>query len=264
MSQPAARRPSQRWLVYELLRRELAQRYAGSVSGIAWTFLQPLAQLALFAFIFSQVFRATVPPEYPGVTYTAFVAVALWPWTLFSEAILRGMASVRDNAGLIRKVALPSEVFVYAAVGACCVVHVAGFLVVLLVLRAAGEAIRISGIPVAIALLVPYALLAAGIALILGALQTLVKDIEYGIGVVLGLVFYATPILYPLSLVPASWRGAISWSPLAWLSGRMRDVLLGTPSFQLMDLAVLAACAVIFAFGLWVFRRLAPYFEDFL
>jgi ABC-type polysaccharide/polyol phosphate export permease len=264
MSQPAARRPSQRWLVYELLRRELVQRYAGSVSGMAWTFLQPLAQLALFALVFSQIFRATVPPEYPGITYTAFVAVALWPWTLFSEAILRGMASVRDNAGLIRKVAMPSEVFVYAAVGACCVVHIAGFLGVLIVLRLAGEAIHLSGVPFAIVLLIPYALLAAGIALILGALQTLVKDIEYGIGVVLGLVFYATPILYPLALVPESWRGAIAWSPLAWLSGRMRDVLVGTPSLQLMDLGVLVACAAVFAAGLWVFRRLAPYFEDFL
>jgi len=259
-----AGRPSQRWLVYELLRRELVQRYGGSVSGMAWTFFQPLAQLAIFAFVFSQIFRATVPAEYPGVTYIAFVAVAIWPWTLFSEAILRGMAAITANAGLIRKVALPSEVFVYAAVGACCVVHVAGFLVVLLVLRACGEAIHLSAIAFALALLVPYALLATGIALVLAALQTLVKDVEYGTGIVLSIVFYATPILYPLALVPERWRGALSWSPLAWLTGRIRDMLIGTPSFQAMDLAVLVACALVFAAGLWVFRRLAPYFEDFL
>jgi len=264
MSQPAARRPSQRWLVYELLRRELVQRYGGSVSGVAWTFLQPLAQLAVYAFIFSQIFRAAVPPEYPGITYTAFVAVALWPWTLFSESILRGMGAVRENAGLIRKVALPSEVFVYAAVGACCLVQLAGFLVVLVVLRAAGEAIHLSGIPVAIVLMVPYALFAAGVALVLGALQTLVKDVEYGTGIALSVVFYATPILYPLTLVPEQFRGALSWSPLARLTGRIRDVLLQGPSFEATDLAVFVACGLVFAAGLWVFRRLAPYFEDFL
>ena len=257
-------RPSQRWLVYELLRRELVQRYAGSVTGMAWTFLQPLAQLALFAFIFSQVFRATVPPEYPGVTYIAFVAVAIWPWTLFSESILRGMAAITANAGVIRKVALPSEVFVYAAVGACCVVHVVGFVAVLLVLRACGEAIHLAAIPVAVALLVPYVLLATGLALVLAALQTLVKDVEHGTGIVLSIVFYATPILYPLSLVPGRWRGALSWSPLAWLTTRIREVLIGTPAFEAMDLAVLLACALVFAAGLWMFRRLSPYFEDFL
>lgn len=264
MSRPAAQRVSQRWLVYELLRRELAQRYGGSVSGMAWTFLQPLAQLAIYAFIFSQVFRASVPPEYPGVTYTAFVAAALWPWTLFSESVLRGMGAVRENAGLIRKVALPSEVFVYAAVGACCVVQLAGFVVVLLVLRATGQAIHLSGIPFAIALLAPYALLATGVALVLGALQTLVKDVEYGTGIVLSIVFYATPILYPLALVPERWRGALSWSPLASLTSRIRDVLLGAPSFEATDLVVFLACAAVFGAGLWVFRRLAPYFEDFL
>ena len=98
-----------RWLLYELTRRELANRYAGSVSGVAWTFLQPIAQLAIFAFVFSQIFRAGVPANYGGVSYTAFVAVALWPWIMFSEGVQRGMAAVAGNAGLIRKVALPTQ-----------------------------------------------------------------------------------------------------------------------------------------------------------
>ncbi|HEX4779241.1 MAG TPA: ABC transporter permease [Usitatibacter sp.] len=264
MNAPAARRPPQRWLVYELLRREISRRYAGSVSGLAWTLLQPLAQLAIFSLVFSLIFRATVPAAYPGVSYMAFVAVALWPWIMFSEAIQQGMASVAANAGLIRKVALPSEVFVYAAVGACCAVHLAGFIGVLVVLRIAGEAIHLSGIPLAVLLLLPYALLAGAIALVLAALQTLLKDVEHATGLVLSIVFYATPILYPLTLVPPAWRGVFSFNPLAYLTGRLRDALLGEPSLRLADLAVLAACGLAFALALWVFRRLSPYFEDFL
>lgn len=255
---------SHRWLLYELTRREISNRYAGSVSGIAWTFLHPLAQLAIFAVVFTQVFRAGVPPSYSGLSYTAFVAVALWPWIMFSESVQRGMASVAANAGLIRKVALPSELFVYAAVIACGAIHLAGFVVVLVVLTATGENIHLAGLPFAILLLAPYMLLAAGVALVLAALQTLLKDVEQATGIVLTIVFYVTPILYPLTFVPERWRGVVAFNPLAYLSERLRDVLLTHPAFAAGDAALLVACVAIFAVGLWVFRRLAPYFEDFL
>ena len=122
-------RPRWHWLLLSFTRREILNRYAGSVWGLAWTLLHPLAQLAIFAFIFSQVFRVGVPPGYPGVGYIAFVAVALWPWIMFSEGLQRAMASVGANAGLIRKVAFPHRLVVYAAVLAHCAVHLVGFIV---------------------------------------------------------------------------------------------------------------------------------------
>src|SRR5437764_14869034 len=93
-------RPRWNWLLASFVLREIFNRYAGSVSGLAWTLLHPLAQLAIFAFVFSQVFRVGVPPEYSNVTYTTFVALALWPWIMFSEALQRAMGSVSANAGL--------------------------------------------------------------------------------------------------------------------------------------------------------------------
>lgn len=253
-----------RWLLYEFTRREIANRYAGSLSGIAWTFMQPLAQLAIYAVIFTQVFRASVPPEFPGVTYTAFVAVALWPWIMFAEAVQRGMVAITANAGLIRKVALPNQVFVFSAVIACYAIHLAGFLVVLGVLAATGENIRLAALPLALFLLAPYLLIATGVALILAALQTLLKDVEHGTGIVLSILFYATPILYPLSLAPASWRGFMHWNPLGRISERLREVLIVNPALVPGDLWIWASAIAVFAIGLWIFRRVAPYFEDFL
>jgi ABC-type polysaccharide/polyol phosphate export permease len=253
-----------RWLLYEFARREITSRYAGSVSGMAWTLLQPLAQLAIFAFVFSQIFRATVPPEYPGIDYTAFVAVALWPWIMFSESIQRGMVSITANAGLIRKVALPNRLFVYAAVLACYAVHLVGFVGVLVALKLSGQNVHLAGLPWAILLLVPYMLIATGFALGLAALQTLLKDVEHGTGIVLSIVFYATPILYPLSLVPASWRGGLGYNPLARFSERLRDVLLSGGGPALGDGMLLVVAVVVFVAGLALFERLSPHFEDFL
>ena len=253
-----------RWLLYELTRREIANRYAGSLSGLAWTFLHPLAQLAIFAFVVTQVFRASVPASFPGVSYTAFVAVVLWPWIMFSESVRRGMASIAANAGLIRKVAMPSELFVYSAVVACCAIHLAGFVVVLAVLAVAGENVHLAGLFPAAVILAPYVLLATGVALVLAATQTLLKDVEQATEIVLSIVFYATPILYPLTFVPERWRGAAAMNPLAHLSERLRVVLLNQPALAPEDAIALAGGLAAFAAGLWVFRRLAPYFEDFL
>ena len=92
------------WLLASFTRREILNRYAGSVSGLAWSLLHPLAQLAVFAFVFSQIFRVGVPPAFTGVSYAAYVAIAMWPWIMFSEGLTRGMGSVHANAGLIKKV----------------------------------------------------------------------------------------------------------------------------------------------------------------
>ena len=256
--------PRWAWLLLSFARREILNRYAGSFTGLAWTLLHPLAQLAIFAVVFSQFFRIGVPAGYPGVSYTAFVAVALWPWIMFSEGLQRAMGSIAANAGLIRKVAFPHWLLVFASVIASCAVHGVGFLAVLAVLRFSGEPIHLSRLPVALALLLPYMLLAAGMGAALAALQTLVRDVEHGVVVVLQMLFYASPILYPTSIVPEWARPWVEANPLAWFSDRLRQVLLLGEGFVAGDAVVLLPCILVFAAGLWIFQRLSPHFEDFL
>jgi ABC-type polysaccharide/polyol phosphate export permease len=252
------------WLLFSFTRREIVSRYAGSVSGLAWTLFHPLAQLAIFAYVFSQVFRVGVPPGYPGVTYVAFVAVALWPWIMFSEGMTRAMGSVGANAGLIKKVAFPHRLLVYASVLACCVVHAVGFVAVLVALRLFGEPIRLSGLPIALLLMIPYMLLAAGLGAFLAALQVLLRDVEHVVSVLITILFYASPILYPASIIPAALQGWVKVNPLAWFSERMRQVLLQGAGLLPNDAIVALGCVVVFLAGLWVFNRLSPSFEDFL
>jgi lipopolysaccharide transport system permease protein len=266
MSVPApdgAIAPRWGWLLLSFTRREILNRYAGSVSGLAWTLLHPLAQLAIYAFVFSQVFRVGVPAGYK-VSYVTFVAVALWPWILFAEGLQRSMAAIGSNAGLIRKVAFPHRLLVFAAMLATCAVHLAGYVVVLLALRLMGEPIHLSGLPLALMLLVPYVLLATGLGAFLAALQTLLRDVEHALGVVLSIVFYATPILYPASLVPESFRSWLGANPLAWFSERLREVLLQGGGFVPGDALATLGCVAVFLAGLWFFERLSPHFEDFL
>lgn len=260
----APRGPRWGWLLASFVRREVLNRYAGSVSGLAWTLLHPLAQLAIFAYVFSRIFRMGVPAGYPGVHYVAFVAIALWPWIMFSEGLQRALGAIAGNAGLIRKVAFPHRLLVFSAVLATCAVQLAGFAAVLVALRLAGEPIHIFRLPLAIVLLVPYMLLAAGIGAFLAALQTLLRDVEHIVQVVLQILFYASPILYSASLVPEPMRSWMRWNPLGWFSERLREVLLSGSGLVAGDLVAALGCLLAFAAGLWFFERLSPHFEDFL
>ncbi|MHB8679729.1 MAG: ABC transporter permease, partial [Rudaea sp.] len=93
-------------LALHFIRRDIRNRYLGSFSGGLWALLQPLAQLAVYGFVFVYVFKARVPgADAPG--YVPFLALALWPWTAFAEGLSRATTAIQDNAALIRKVALP-------------------------------------------------------------------------------------------------------------------------------------------------------------
>lgn len=239
-------------------------RYAGSVTGLAWTLLHPLAQLAVYAIVFTQVFRVGVPQGYPGVSYLAFVAVALWPWIMFQEGLQRAMGSISANAGLVRKVAFPHRLLVYASVLACCVIHGLGFAAVLAVLAAIGEPLHLWRLPLAALLLVPYMLLAVGVGAALAALQVLLRDVEHVVQVLMMMLFYASPILYPASIVPAALRPFVEANPIGWFSERLREILFLGSGLVAGDFIAAAGCLAVFGAGLWMFQRLSPHFEDFL
>jgi ABC-type polysaccharide/polyol phosphate export permease len=252
----------ERALFRNFYRRELTTRYLGSVSGFAWALLHPLALLAVYHFVFTTVFRTG---GFGGQSFLAFVAVALWPWLAAQESLQRGTTSLAGYAGLIRKVAFPHEIVVYASVAATLTLHLAGYLAVLLVLVVAGESIHLEGLAVALPLWLIMAIAVIGLTLALSALQVFVRDVEHVLMPALMILMYLTPILYPLSLVPESVRAWVAVNPFGWLVGRLRDALLdGRLAPQPSDAVALVVALLLFAGGRWMFRRLSPHFEDFL
>lgn len=252
------------WLLASFTRREILKRYAGSAVGLGWALAHPLALLAVYAFLFSTVFRVSLPPEAGTASYTAFVAVTLWPWLMFSDALTRGMGCVNDNAGLVRKVAFPHRLLVEAAVLSSFAVHLAGYLAVLLLLRALGEPVHLSGLPWVLVLLAFLALGTVGLAAFLATLQVLLRDAEHVVAVLMLLLFYATPVLYPTSLVPERLRPWLQANPLTWIAERLREVVLSGAGPAAADLGIAAVALAVLAAGLWVFQRVSPYFEDYL
>lgn len=251
-----------RALFENFFRRELVTRYLGSITGLAWALLHPLALLAVYHFVFTTVFRTT---GFAGSSFLAFVAVALWPWLAAQEGIQRATVSLAGYGGLIRKVAFPHELVVYASVAATLALQLAGYLAVLVVLKVAGEPIRLEGLVLALPMWILLGFAVTGLALLFAALQVFVRDVEHVLMPVLMILMYLAPILYPLNLVPEAMRPWVAANPFSWLVERLRDALLdGKLALQWSDAVAIVAALGLFLAGRWVFRRLSPHFEDFV
>ena len=188
-----------------------------------------------------------------------------WPWLAAQEGLQRAATVLSGYSGLIRKVAFPHEIVVYASVAATLALQFAGYLAVLLALALFGEPVHFEGLLLAVPLWIVMAIAVTGVALGLAALQVFVRDVEHVLMPVLMIVMYSTPILYPRTLVPETVRPWIAANPFAWLVDRLREALLDgrlTPTWN--DAAAAVTAVLLLLGGRWLFRRLSPHFEDFV
>jgi lipopolysaccharide transport system permease protein len=253
-----------RWLLFQLAWREVKSRYLGSVTGVFWALLNPLALLAIYAVVFTTIFRVRFP-ELGHHGFLVFAAVVLWPWLALQESAQRATVALQNNAHLIKKVAFPHELLVYGAVGSTYAVHLAGFGAVLAVLGLLGSDLHFTSAPWLVLILLTQLVFSLGLGLALAALQVFLRDVEHVLPPLFMMWFYLTPILYPASLVPPSLRGLLAANPYSPLAEGIRASLLAggwRPAGS--ALLVMAGSAAFFWAARALFLRLSPYFEDFL
>lgn len=253
------------WVFFKnLVVRQIRQDYLENITGFAWLILQPLILLAVYAFVFSTIFKARLP-EAEGIGFVPYLAVAFWPWTAFSEAILRASNSITANGALIGKVAFATEQIPLATVTATFVMHLVGYLAVLVVLQLMGTTIHWLFLLVAIPVMLLMWVLACAISLFTSAIQVFVRDLAQILPPLMTFWFFTTPILYSSSYLPASIQTLTQWNPMAWFVGRFREMLLfGQANFDYSALLMLLLIVIFGWLSLRFFRRFSGHFEDFL
>jgi lipopolysaccharide transport system permease protein len=247
-----------------LVTRQVQQDYLDNLTGFAWLFLQPLILLAVYAFVFGEIFKARLP-ESVGVAFVPYLAVAFWPWTAFSEAILKASNSITSNAALIGKVAFANELLPLASVTATFLMHALGYLAVLLVLQLLGTPIHWLWLPVAMVMLLLLWLLAGAIALLTSTLQVFTKDVAQILPPLMTFWFFTTPILYSPELLPEAISRILDWNLMAWFVAWLRGALLFGELSLTMAMGVVPLLVVfLYWAALRFFRRFSGHFEDFL
>lgn len=249
---------------HNLVVRQLRQDYLENFTGFAWLLVQPLLLLGIYSFVFTRIFAARIP-DAGDIGFVPYLAVAFWPWTAFSEAVLKSSGSITANAALIGKVAFASEQLPLASVTATFIMHSAGFLAVLLVLQLTGTDIHWLLLAPTLALLVLLWLLACALGLIAAASQVYIRDVAQMLPPLMTFWFFFTPILYSPSILPEGLAQAMGWNPMTRFVEAFRELLLfGRLSFDVADLALAVGVLLLAWLGLCFFRRFSGHFEDFL
>jgi lipopolysaccharide transport system permease protein len=251
------------FLLKELVKRDFAGRYAGSLLSFFWSFLQPLWLLVLFSFVFGVVMRIKLEAfGIPTGNFAVFLFAGLLPWTAVQEGIQRSSTAITDNAVLVKKLQFPSEILILSVVlGA--LLHEAIAASVFLVLLVATGQLAWASLPWLLVALPLQMLLTLGLGLILASAQVFFRDTAQFVTMVLSGWFYFTPIVYPLGMVPDWVQPWIEANPMTPLVGLYRTALLGHEFDLWWQAAALGLLALaLTAVGAWSFRRLRPAFVD--
>jgi lipopolysaccharide transport system permease protein len=261
MVKRAAGLSSKAFLLKEMVVRDLRARYAGSGLGFLWAFLQPVLWMLLYTAVFSLVLRVPVDPGY--ASFAEFLLAGLLPWMAIQEGIARSASVLVDNAAMVKKTVFPVETLVLsvvlsAAANECIALAVFGVYV------AAVGHLQLSWLLLlAVPALLLQVLLTFGIGCIAATLTAFMRDTTHVIGIVLTVGFYATPIVYPLSLVPPRLLPILEANPLTHLVGLYRRAftLHAAPPYGSVVYLVLFCCGAAAA-GAALFTRAKPHFAD--
>ena len=247
-----------------LVVRQIRQDYLENITGFAWLILQPLILLAVYAFVFTTIFKARIP-EAGDIGFVPYLAVAFWPWTAFSEAILRANGSITANGALIGKVAFATEQIPLATVTAIFIMHLVGYFAVLVVLQLLGTSIHWLYLPLVLPVFLLMWCFACAIALFSSAIQVFVRDLAQILPPLVTFWFFTTPILYSASYLPESVQSFAQYNPMAWFVTRLRELLLfGEVNFDSTAVVIVLFILVFSWASLRFFRRFSGHFEDFL
>lgn len=244
---------------YLLTWRDLKVRYKQTALGAAWAILQPLLTMAVFTAIFGRF--AGLPSD--GVPYAPFVYAGLLPWTYFSGAITNASQSLLANTNLVSKIYFPRLLIPASSCFAGLIDLGIAASVLLVLLPLTGVRPGPAGFLALPALVALLFLLALGCGLWLAALKVEYRDFQYVVPFLVQLWMFLTPVIYPASIVPERYRPLLALNPMVGVIEAFRAAVLGHRAIPWVPLGVSAAAtALIFAGGLWYFRRMERTFAD--
>lgn len=252
-------------LFLQMLSRSIASRYRGSVLGFFWSFVHPLVMLSVYSFVFGVVFKARWGIDILENSRASFALImfcGMAVFNIFSESIATSTSIVIANPGYVKKVVFPLELLPLCNVVTSFVFGLAWFVLLLF-----GSLFILKNIPWTIIFLpvtlVPLLLFSGGISFLLASLGVYLRDMQQIVGVVTQILFFMTPIFYPISIVPEKLRWILQLNPLSTIVEQTRRLFLyGQTPDPLLCFAVLFFSFVVFQLGLAWFVKTKKGFAD--
>ena len=248
------------WNYRELLKtnisKEIRGKNKGAWLGIVWSWLNPLLMLLVYSLIFPLILRIQID------NYALFLIIALIPWTFFTNAIQIGAGCIVNDANVLKKVYFPREILPISVVisGAITFLITCIILLFFIVFSSVGFSWHLVFFPIILIILVMFIL---GITFITSSVTVYVRDLEHLIQIAITVLFYATPIVYTIDMIPLEYQWVLGLNPMTHFIDAFRDIFYyhQMPNMEMMGILFIISF-VLMVVGLFIFRKLEKRFAE--
>jgi lipopolysaccharide transport system permease protein len=216
-----------RYLLGQLIKRDVLLRYRGAMFGVVWMFLSPLFMLTIFAFVFGQIFQARWPQQTSDLPFWLLLYSGLITFNVFADTVSRAPGAVRSYASFVKKIIFPVQILPLVPLGAALVHGTFSFFILLAALAFTGGLHwQILLFPL---LLLPAVLFALGLSWFVAAWGVFIKDMTQIVPMFVQMLMFMSPVFYPVSAVPVALQPIYKYNPLGTVIETTRSLVTGLP-----------------------------------
>ncbi len=253
-----------RHFVASAIKNEFSSRFARSKLGGLWAIFNPLAQVAIYALILSNVLQAKMVGIDSQYSFAIYLTAGMLCWNLFSEIVSRSLNVFIANGNLIKKAMFPKIVLPAILVGTCLLDNILLFIAILIVFALLGHMPGFEALWLPLLVLATIAL-GVGVGLTLGILNVFLRDIAQLVPIILQILFWFTPIVYPVSIIPEKYQHYLYLNPVYPLIKAYQDILVFERSPDTLQiLLVFCASSALLVLALFLFFRANEEMADVL
>ncbi|SJL83540.1 ABC transporter permease [Vibrio palustris] len=253
-------------LIYQLTKRDILSRYRGSAIGLTWSIITPLLMLTLYTFVFSYVFKARwgEAPQLPKEMYALVLYTGMILHGLFSDCLNRSPTVLISNTSYIKKVVFPIEILNWVTLFSALFQAVISFVILFIATILIQGSLSYTSLLLPI-LLIPFLLLTLGVGWFVSALSVYFRDVIHLTGILTTILMFASPIFYPVSILPEKLRVFIYMNPLTYFIEEARNVIIWGKFINYNSYIIVLTLSILTAFlGYFFFQRVRKGFADVL
>lgn len=244
-------------MIIELTHRELRGKYKGSVLGFLWTYVNPLLQILVYSFVFSQIFRSGIEK------FHLYLIVSMFPFNFFTGGVIQGLGSIRYQGDLVKKVYFPRQILPIVSLTVNFVNMLISFGIIYSILLVSGWGINLRLQVWLIPVMIIEYFFSLGLALLLSAVEVYFRDIEHIVSVLMMVWMYVTPMFYSIEIVPEKLLPYFYLNPMLYVISMYQQILYYkiSPNIMYMWRGILFALAFMII-GSVVFKILEKRFAE--
>jgi lipopolysaccharide transport system permease protein len=253
-----------RFFILSSIRTDLINRFARSKLGGLWMLINPLAQVAIYAIILSNILAARLPEIDNKYGFAIYLMAGLLAWTLFSETVSQCLNLFLEKGNIIKKMQFPIITLPVIVMGTCLLNNALLFISMVFIFVLLGHHFDL-----VVLWLLPLTLLLAffsvGLGLILGVLNVFIRDIGQAIPIILQMLFWFTPIIYPISIIPEGYRHWLYLNPMYYFTNSHQEVIVFGRAPQIESILIIGLLSgLLLLLSLFIYRRASAELVDVL